>query len=114
MPRSSPSASRCPYALTPNTVELIPALEALCPPGWARPGPSPRSPPTASNPRAGAYATEQSICNQVPLNNYFTLMCSGSEAGLYLRLIDFVYHSTLGLVQGYLAHKNPPPCRTLH
>jgi len=24
-------------------------------------------------------------------------MCSGSEASLYLRLIDFVYHSTLGL-----------------
>jgi len=24
-------------------------------------------------------------------------MCSGSEAGLYLRLIDFVYHSTLGV-----------------
>ena len=24
-------------------------------------------------------------------------MCSGSEAGWYLRLIDFVYHSTLGL-----------------
>jgi len=24
-------------------------------------------------------------------------MCSGSEAGSYLRLIDFVYHSTLGL-----------------
>jgi len=30
-------------------------------------------------------------------NNYFTEMCSGSEAGSYLRLIDFVYHSTLGL-----------------
>ena len=30
-------------------------------------------------------------------NNYFTAMCSGSEAGSYLRLIDFVYHSTLGL-----------------
>ena len=30
-------------------------------------------------------------------NNYFTDMCSGSEAGSYLRLIDFVYHSTLGL-----------------
>ena len=29
--------------------------------------------------------------------NYFTEMCSGSEAGWYLRLIDFVYHSTLGL-----------------
>ena len=24
-------------------------------------------------------------------------MCSGFEAGSYLRLIDFVYHSTLGL-----------------
>ena len=30
-------------------------------------------------------------------SNYFTEMCSGSEAGSYLRLIDFVYHSTLGL-----------------
>ena len=29
--------------------------------------------------------------------NYFTETCSGSEAGSYLRLIDFVYHSTLGL-----------------
>jgi len=28
-------------------------------------------------------------------NNYFTEMCSGSEAGSYF--IDFVYHSTLGL-----------------
>ena len=24
-------------------------------------------------------------------------MCSGPEAGSYVRLIDFVYHSTLGL-----------------
>ena len=30
-------------------------------------------------------------------NNYFTEMRSGSEAGSYLRLIYFVYHSTLGL-----------------
>ena len=30
-------------------------------------------------------------------NNYVSEMCSGSEAGSYLRLIDFVYHSTLGL-----------------
>jgi len=30
-------------------------------------------------------------------DNYFTEMCSGSEAGSYLRLIDFVYHPTLGL-----------------
>ena len=27
----------------------------------------------------------------------FTEMCSGSEAGLYLRLIDCVYHSTHAL-----------------
>jgi len=27
----------------------------------------------------------------------FTETCSGSEAGSYLRLIDFVYHSTLGV-----------------
>jgi len=26
-----------------------------------------------------------------------TQLCSGSEAGPYLRLIDFVYHSTLGV-----------------
>ena len=31
------------------------------------------------------------------LANYLTEMCSGSEAGSYLRLIDSVYHSTLGL-----------------
>jgi len=30
-------------------------------------------------------------------NNYFTEMCSGSEADSYLRRIDFVHHSTLGL-----------------
>ena len=30
-------------------------------------------------------------------NNYFTEMWSGSEAGSYSRLIDFVHHSTLGL-----------------
>ena len=30
-------------------------------------------------------------------NNYFTEMCSSSEAGSYVRLIAFVYHSTLGL-----------------
>jgi len=30
-------------------------------------------------------------------NNFFTEKCSGSEAGSYLRRIDFVYHSTLGL-----------------
>jgi len=30
-------------------------------------------------------------------SSYFTEMWSGSETGPYLRLIDFVYHSTLGL-----------------
>jgi len=31
------------------------------------------------------------------LDKYFTEICSGSEAGSYLRLIKFVRHSTLGL-----------------
>ena len=30
-------------------------------------------------------------------DNYLTEMCSGSKAGSNSRLIDFVYHSTLGL-----------------
>jgi len=38
----------------------------------------------------------QRACSQFE-NNYFTEMCSGSEAGSYLILTDFVYHSTLGL-----------------
>ena len=42
-------------------------------------------------------------------NNYFTEICSGSEAGSYLRLIDFVYHSTLGL-RVIKKKKTPPPC----
>jgi len=33
----------------------------------------------------------------VELNNYFTEIRSGSEAGSYLRLIDFAYLSTLGV-----------------
>jgi len=37
---------------------------------------------------------EGEICCE---NNYFTEICSCSEAGSYLRRIDFVYHSTLGL-----------------
>ena len=36
-------------------------------------------------------------CCSVRLMECSTKMCSGSEAGSYLRLIDFVYHSTLGL-----------------
>ena len=31
-------------------------------------------------------------------NNCFIEMCSGSEARSYVRLIDFVYHSTPGLI----------------
>ena len=41
-------------------------------------------------------------------NNYFTELCSGSEAGSYSRPIDFVYHSTLGL-RVIKKKKNPRP-----
>jgi len=33
---------------------------------------------------------------RTPCSNTLSEMCSGSEAGSYVRLIDFVYHSTLG------------------
>ena len=37
-------------------------------------------------------------CHPIEYKNiYFREMCSGSEAGSYVRRIDFVYHSTLGL-----------------
>jgi len=37
----TPAAISSPYALTPNTVELIPTLGALPPPRRVRPGPGP-------------------------------------------------------------------------
>ena len=36
-------------------------------------------------------------CGSQFRNTSFREMCSGSKAGSYLRLIDFVHHSTLGL-----------------
>ena len=47
-------------------------------------------------PRAAACRARSAVGIQFE-NNYFTEICRGSEAGSYLRLIDFVYHSTLGL-----------------
>ena len=41
-------------------------------------------------------------------------MSSGSEAGSYSRLIDFVYHSTLGLTVIKKKKKQPPPEKVLH
>jgi len=42
-------------------------------------------------------ALHKSVLLVNPPHNYFTEMCSGSKADSYLRLIDVVYHSTLGL-----------------
>jgi len=39
--------------------------------------------------------------------NFFTEMCSGSEANSCFRLIDCVYHSTLGL--GVIKKKRDDP-----
>ena len=47
---------------------------------------------TRPNPPHHEHALHQSI------DNYCTEMCSGSEAGSYLRRIDFAYHSILGLI----------------
>jgi len=59
---------------------------------WSITGPAPV--PAAP---AGPAGTASTTCCSKVKNNYFTEMCSGSEAGSYLRLMDFVYHSTLGL-----------------
>ena len=45
----------------------------------------PRSPVKMSG-RSIGHTTISLTCHQ---NNYFTEMCSGSEEGSYLRLIDF-------------------------
>ena len=37
------------------------------------------------------------LSSSLPSHRYFTEMCSGSDTGSYLRLIDFVHHSSLGL-----------------
>ena len=41
-------------------------------------------------------------------------MCSGSEAGSYLKLIDFVYHSTLGLEVIKKEEEEVPRWETVH
>jgi len=46
---------------------------------------------------ASSASEEAATESAHPSDNYFTEMCSSSEAGSYCRRIDFVYHSTLGL-----------------
>ena len=43
------------------------------------------------------YVGNVEASSSLEMLRYFTEMCSGSEAGSYLRLMDFVYFSTLGL-----------------
>ena len=43
--------------------------------------------------------------SEVPL--YCTEMCSGFEVGLYVRLIDLVHHSTLGLRVIIISRREP-------
>ena len=62
-------------------------------------------------PRLGPASAIRSAHSQFE-NNYFTEMCSGSEAGSYLRLIDFVYRSTLGL--RVIEKKKKTPCLSPH
>ena len=62
-----------------------------------------RGTPVIVTPPRAQEAARTRMCSSLLLsslrskNNHSTEMCSGSEAGSYLRLIDFVYHSTLGL-----------------
>jgi len=45
--------------------------------------------------RSGVAASDKRMWSLEPCKS-FKEMCSGSEVGSYLRLIDFEYHSTLG------------------
>ena len=47
------------------------------------------------NPGAGATTRTDKTSHEQHCNHCW--VCSGSKEGSYLRLIDFVYHSTLGL-----------------
>ena len=51
-----------------------------------------RSTPTPAHPVPFEYQFSYQF-----KNNYFTEMCSGSEAGSYLRLIDFVHVERKGV-----------------
>jgi len=55
-----------------------------------------------SGSEAGSYLRLIDMCSGSEAGSYLRLidMCSGSEAGTYLRLIDFVHHSTLGSLAG--------------
>jgi len=57
---------------------------------------SPSSPSIGGSPARGWGLGFTDLYSSQFENNFFTEICSGSEAGSYLRLIDFVYHSTLG------------------
>jgi len=48
-------------------------------------------------------------CSSQSESNYFTEMCSGSEAGSYVRRGDFVHHSTLGLRVIKKKRRSSPP-----
>ena len=52
---------------------------------------------SAESPASESGPPAVSTCRSCVARKLRTNMCSGSEAGLYLRFIDFVYHSTLGL-----------------
>ena len=80
---------KLPSTLNPQPQSLNPQPSTLnTQPQSLNPQPSTLNP----NPQTLNHAR-----SQVDMNNYFTEMCSGSEAGSYFRLKDFVYHSNLGL-----------------
>jgi len=57
--------------------------------------------PAVNEPRRALFQVQEPsgvACNRGQNTNYFTEMCSGSEAGSYLRFIYVLYLSTLGLI----------------
>ena len=89
---TSPTGVPCSYEATPSQDPTV----GLCVgPNDVRGGLTFRQPPLLA-PDARRPLESFSVGTSQFENNY-TAMCSGSEAGSYLRLIDFVYHITSGL-----------------
>ena len=67
--------------------------------GCVTPAPSTRGRPRPHSPLSTPLQLLPPVPGARPQfeNNHFTETCSASEAGSYLRLTDFVYHSTLGV-----------------
>ena len=90
-PPLSPSLSLS-LPLYPSLSLSLPLSLSLCPNPTVKNARVVRTRPVCTITALGDGVRRQRQMLHLFENNYFTEMCSGSEAGSYLRFIDFVYH----------------------